>query len=67
MKLSTCIDNYINGNLSDAKAQAKRLSKVSLYRSMRRTYGWDHARAFTAATYLKEPSQATFDAACAVS
>lgn len=66
MKLTTCIENFENGNLSDAKAQAKHLTKASLYRTMRRTFGWSHEKAFASATYLKAPSQATYDTACAV-
>jgi hypothetical protein len=64
MKPKTCILNFVNGNLSDARDQAKALSKVSLYRSMRRTFGWSHSKALATARYLKNPSQFTFDSAC---
>ena len=62
--INDCIDNFINGNLSDAKRQATRLTKIGLYKRMRSLYGWSHAKAFTAAHYLKNPSQVTFQAAC---
>lgn len=62
--MNSCINNYINGNLKDAKRQAKRFSGVALYRTLRESYGYSHPSAFAIAFYLKHPSQIRYDAAC---
>ena len=47
------IDNLINGNLSDARRQAKRKSGLAIIGYLREEMGWSHERAFWAANYLK--------------
>jgi hypothetical protein len=64
MKTLSCIDNYINGNLSDAKRQAKRISLPSLQGYMVYNLGWNPEKASAVATYLKHPSPDTFQASC---
>lgn len=47
------IDNYINGNLADAKAAARRVSFVNLYCALRGQYHKTEAAALAIARYLK--------------
>ena len=56
------INNYINGNLADAKRQAKQFSLWQIYVALKGHYSRNKAAAI--AYYLKYPSQRTFDAAC---
>ena len=51
-KLETLIDNFANGNLSDAKKQAKRFSAARLREGMIEL-GWEPNKASLAAIYLK--------------
>ena len=62
MRITTCIDNYINGNLTDAKRQAKRLKSSSIYITLRDIYGKNWVSAFAIVAYLK--GKGTFQAAC---
>lgn len=62
--IKRCIENFINGNLTDAKNQAICLKIQSLYNSMRNYYGWSHEKAYATAQYLKHPSNESFQAAC---
>ncbi len=56
------INDYINGNLSDAKAAAKRIGWSELYLALRDEYGRDERQARAIANYLK--GKGTFQAAC---
>jgi len=47
------IDNLINGNLSDAKRQAKGKSIAQIFRYLKLDCGWSNKRAVAAANYLK--------------
>lgn len=59
--LIECLDNYFNGNLEDAKRQAKRLGFGRLYDALRTHYGKGHKAAFAIVKYLK--GKGTFQAA----
>lgn len=56
-------DNLENGNLTDAKAQAKRYSARALYTGFV-SVGMSTKRAEAAATYLKGPTQETYQRYC---
>ena len=58
----TVIGNYINGNLTDAKAGAQRLSWRNLMRVLQDDYGKTGKQAIAIADFLK--GQGTFEAAC---
>ena len=62
MKTTTCINNYINGNLTDAKRQAKQMSCSSIYFALQNDYGKSWEVAFAITAYLK--GRITFQAAC---
>ncbi len=62
MSAATCIENYINGNLSDAKRQATRISNRALFDAAV-DYGMDRSEAIAIAHYLKYPSQQSYDLA----
>jgi len=57
-----CIDNYINGNLKDAKDQAKHISAPRLYATLREDYGKEYKAAISIAMYLK--GQCSWQQAC---
>jgi len=58
----TAIENYLNGNLADAKKQAKRIAWPNLYAALRCEYGRGEAEAAKITDYLK--GRTTFQAAC---
>ena len=60
--MDTMIDNFINGNLTDAKRQAKRFSLHKIYTALLERYNVRKASAI--AVYLKNPSQISFQATC---
>lgn len=60
--MKTMIENLINGNLEDAKRQAKRFGLERIYVFARGYFPMKKAAA--AAMYLKYPSQRTWDAFC---
>ena len=62
--LDRIVDNLLNGNLTDAKRQAKRASYFGLFEHLYRHLGWSHAKAKAAVLYLKRPANATFQAYC---
>ncbi len=62
MKTTTCINNYINGNLTDAKRQAKSLSHLQLFSALEDNYGKGWEAAFAIMLYLK--GKGTFQSAC---
>jgi len=64
MNPKTVIENYINGNLKLAKWQARGFNEAALCLVAQQA-GKSERAARRIAFYLKHPSQATFDAACA--
>ena len=58
------IENYINGNLTNAKDDARRFSLMKIYTALRRDHGFSHSRAYATAFYLKNPSQESYQKAC---
>lgn len=59
--MNTLISNYVNGNLSTAKAQAKRKSYSALLVALQ-DYGYGPAAAIAIAAFLK--GRGSFQAAC---
>jgi len=53
MKTEAIIENYLNGNLADAKKAAKRKSWQSLYDCLRQEYGRNIPESRKIADYLK--------------
>lgn len=51
--MNKMIENLINGNLTDARAQAKRYSISYIAAFMRSEYGWSCKKAVAGARYLK--------------
>jgi len=64
MSADACILNFINGNLSDAKQQAKRVTEIALFDAAIRA-GKRHETARAIANYLKRPTRRSWEAACA--
>ena len=60
--MNRMLDNFINGNLTDAKEQAKRFGIRRIVDALREDYGYSQNKAFMTACYLK--GQATFQEAC---
>jgi len=62
--MKTLIENYINGNLSDAKRQAKpkRITLRAISDALQNDYGYSEHKAIMTAYYLK--GQCTFQEAC---
>ena len=60
--MKTLIENYINGNLSDAKRQAKRYSARAIIHALRRDYGFSLRKAMATEAYLK--GYGSFQEAC---
>lgn len=50
--MKAMIENLINGNLTDAKSQAKKYRRSRIYAYLM-GQGWSHTRAILAANYLK--------------
>jgi len=62
MNCTNCIENYINGNLSDAKRLAKRLSRPALRDALQTEYGKGLKEAVLIVDFLKDGG--SFQAAC---
>jgi hypothetical protein len=62
--MKTMISNLINGNLSDAKTQAKRYSLKSIADALQEHLGWSLHKAIMHAYFLK--NQCTWQQACDV-
>jgi hypothetical protein len=60
--MKSLCDNFINGNLTDAKRQAKRYSAARITLAFYQDYGFSILKAAITADYLK--GQATFQEAC---
>lgn len=63
-RADACIDNYLNGNLTDACELARRCKSLVLYEALRSRYGKTEAQAIAIIAYLRKPSQEAFNAAC---
>lgn len=50
--MQTMIDNLVNGNLTDAKRQAKKFGKLAIAKHLREI-GWSADKSGKAARYLK--------------
>jgi len=63
--MKTLIENYINGNISTARKQAKRFSGLKIQEALIEDYGYSQKKAFLTAKHLKtgEGWQAACDAA----
>jgi hypothetical protein len=59
--MQNLIENYINGNLSDAKRMAKRYNEHRLFHGLR-DYGYGIEAAMAVAAFLK--GYGSFQAAC---
>lgn len=59
--MNSLIENYINGNLTDAKRQAKRFNEHRLFQGLR-DYGYSVNAAMAIAAFLK--GYGSFQAAC---
>lgn len=59
--MNTLIDNFINGNLTTAKAQAKRHSFMAIITALREQ-GYSAEKAIATAAFLK--GQGSFQEAC---
>jgi hypothetical protein len=57
-------ENLVNGNLTDAKQQAKRVSYAALKLALVSGSGWSESKATAAASYLKNASNETFQQYC---
>lgn len=62
--MKTVINNYINGNLSDAKRGAKQYSDRKLADYMIENFGYEPSKARIIAFYLKSQGGITFQMAC---
>lgn len=60
--MNNMIDNFINGNLTTAKKQAKRYSLQAIQCALETEYGFSTYKALVTALYLK--GQAEFQEAC---
>lgn len=60
--METMINNFLNGNLSDAKEQAKNFGLTSIAAFLEDEYGWTRNKARRTADYLK--GRGTYQAAC---
>lgn len=58
----SCIRNYINGNLTDAKTQARRVKSLVIYQALTARFGKTSSAALAITKYLK--GCGTFQAAC---
>lgn len=61
-RLWRIFENLENGNLTDAKRQARGLSTFRLSMYARQILGWEFSRAVVAAAYLK--GEVSFQAYC---
>jgi hypothetical protein len=62
--MKSVIENFINGNLTDAKKGAENYSDLSLANFMIDHYGYEPSKARMVAYYLKEQCGVTFQMAC---
>lgn len=60
--MNTLLENLVNGNLKDAKEQAKRFELFKIARAAMESLGYSRNKAINAAAYLK--GRITFQAYC---
>lgn len=60
--MNSLIENFINGNLTTAKQQAKRYGFMSIIAALREDFAFSAEKAIATAAYLK--GQGTFQEAC---
>ena len=60
--MNSIIDNYINGNLTDARRMAKGKKLDAITRCMKEDYGFSDKKAMFVAMFLK--NKATFQESC---
>lgn len=60
--MGNLINNYINGNLPDAKKQARRFSHIKIREALERTCGYSFDKSAKIADYLK--NKGSFQTAC---
>lgn len=60
--MNNMINNFINGNLTTAREQAKRFSQQAIQCALETEYGFSANKALVTALYLK--GQAEFQEAC---
>lgn len=60
--MQTMLENFINGNLTDAKRQAKRFSHSAIRNALMDDYGYSANKAALTADYLKTGTG--FQSAC---
>lgn len=60
--LSSLVDNWINGNRTDAKKQAQRFTQWTLWEYLTQYRDWSSANAAAVAVYLKGGDN--YQAAC---
>lgn len=58
--MKTLINNYINGNLTTAKAQARRFSSLAIVAALREDYDYPASTAILVASWLKGVAGVTF-------
>ena len=52
-RIETMIENYINGNLADARRQSKRFTEREIRWELRERYDWSEYKSFVSARWLK--------------
>jgi hypothetical protein len=60
--MNSMIENFINGNLTDAKKQAKRFNLFRIVETLREEFGFSAHKSLKTAEYLK--GYGSFQAAC---
>lgn len=58
------LNNFINGNLKEAKRQAIQFSQLAIAKCLRNYYGYSVKKAILTSVYLKNPSQSAYQSAC---
>ena len=51
--MQSMVNNLINGNLTDAKNQARNVNIHTIKRYLQNAMGWSYAKSMAAASYLK--------------
>ncbi len=51
--MKTMLDNYINGNIKDARRQARSLNKLSIVLALKNDYGYSIEKAMAVAHHIK--------------
>lgn len=62
--MRTMLNNFINGNLKEAKRQARSFTVYQIARALHDMYGVSVTKARLSAFYLRNPSQTAYQLAC---